>query len=218
MLLNTTNRPANGCPSPGLPVHTVTEQLARHRLNVQFPDPEDNLLLKVTGTGSMHCRISLDEEDGIACEYSCEHVQKAPPREIAASVARMTGVDYTDPERYSSLHKGVTLAGAVGRDLKARGLTVTLHVTEDNEIYTALAEIIITNPGEPGRGKVHLADDGWLYWECYADELPGGTAELASTIAATLTPTQPVTARHRLRDRLRRRAPKATAPPAGHRV
>ena len=75
--------------------------------------------------------------------------------------------------------------------MKARGMTVTLSVIEDDETYTVFADVIITNPAHRERGKVRIEDNGWAYWECYGDEIPGGPAELAATVAGILTPSAP---------------------------
>jgi hypothetical protein len=63
-----------------------------------------------------------------------------------------------------------------------------MQTYEDHTEFRAGADVVITNPAKPQRGEVSISDDGWLSWECYAAELPGGVAALADTIAATLTP------------------------------
>jgi hypothetical protein len=116
----------------------------------------------------------------------------------------MLGTDYTSPQQYARLREGVTQAGAVGRDMKARGMTVTLSVIEDDESYNVFADVVITNPVQRERGKVRVDSDDRVYWECYSDEIAGGPGELAGTVADALAHGAPRTARDRLAVAIRR--------------
>jgi hypothetical protein len=183
-------------------MRAVAERLAECGLTVHGTEWEDSRLLKVTSTRGARCLVNVEDGYSATCEYIAVRSESVKPAQTARVVARMLGADYTDPEKYAVLHQGVTPAGAVGRDMKARGFTVDMDVIEDREIYRAFADVVITSPGKPERGKVHIGDDSWVYWECYSDELPGGVADLAGTIADILTP--PLTPRNRLWDCLHR--------------
>jgi hypothetical protein len=171
---------------PDKPIDTVAERLAKHGLMVKFPEYEDSRLIKITDGMGAHCEMTISDDYDVACELA--HPRNAGPAQIAPVVGRMLSVDYSDPGRYSVLHQEMTLVGAVGREMKARGLDVVMEVIRDDEIYRVSADLIITNSDKPGRGSVHV-DDGWVYWECDASELFGGTAELADTIANILATT-----------------------------
>jgi hypothetical protein len=182
----------------GGPVRAMTERLTERGLSVRTTACEDSRLLKVARAGKAACEVIVADDRYFTCEYAAKRNRRSNPADLARIVARMLGTDYTSPQRYAHLHRGVTPAGAVGRDLKARGMTVTLSVTEDDETYTVFPGIVITSPAQPERGKVVLDDSGWVYWECYGDDIPGGPADLADTVADILTPHSRITARDRL--------------------
>ena len=181
------------------PVHAMTERLTGRGLTVRTTACEDSRLLKVTRARKAACDVIVANDQYFTCEYTAKrNRRRSSPADLARIVARMLGTDYTSPHQYAHLHRGVTLAGAVGRDLKARGMTVTLTVAEDDETYTVYAGIVITSPARPERGKVVLDDSGWIYWECHGDDIPAGPADLADTVADILTPNSHLTSRDRL--------------------
>jgi hypothetical protein len=168
----------------------VAARLAGHRLKVTPPQRPEGHTLTITGAGQLRCTLALDD-DGTGCEASIAPGRDTTPALIAPLVARLLGAGYPDPARHAGLHRGTTLAGAVARDLAARGLHARMDVIEDHDSYHAFADVIITNPAKRERGRVHLGDDGWVSWECCADELPGGPGGLADTLAAALTQISP---------------------------
>jgi hypothetical protein len=195
----TTGRPQASCPQmPEESMRAIAEGLTERGLTVRTTQFEDSRLMKVTGTGKAACRVIVAEDCYFTCEYITRRSRRTGPAGTARIVARMLGTGYTSPQQYAHLHHGATPAGAVGREMKARGMTVTLSVTEDDEIYRVYADIVITNPAQPERGKVHLEDNSWVYWECYGDEIAGGPAELARTVADILTRPTALTVRDRL--------------------
>jgi hypothetical protein len=168
-------------------VHAMAEGLTKRGLTVRAKAYEDSQLLKITGAGTAACNVTIADDRYFACDYAPTRTPATSPANVARNVARMLGTDYTSPQRYAHLHQGVALTSAVGRDLKARGMAVTLSVTEDDETFTVFAGIAITNPAHPERGQVLLDDSGWLNWECHGDDIPGGPADLADTLADVLT-------------------------------
>jgi hypothetical protein len=168
-------------------VRAMAERLTKRGLTVRTKADEDSQLLKVTGAGTAACDLVITDGQYFACDYIPRPSPTTSPAGVARTVARMLATDYTSPQRYAHLHQGVALAGAVGRDMKARGMSVTLSIGKDDETFTVFAAIVITNPTHPERGTVLLDDSGWLYWECYGDEVPGGPADLADTVADVLT-------------------------------
>jgi hypothetical protein len=167
-------------------MRVIAEGLTKRGLTVSTTGCDDSRLLKVTGTGNAACDVIVDEDYYFTCEYTPGRNRQASPADTARVVARMLGTDYTSPQQYAHLHQGVTPPSAVGREMKARGMTVTLDVMADEETYSAFVAIVITNPAHPERGTVHL-EKGWVCWECHGDQIAGGPAELAGTVADVLT-------------------------------
>jgi hypothetical protein len=180
------------------PVHAIAERLTERGLTVRARDSYDGRPLTVTSTRKAACDVLYSDDCYFTCEYTSRRRRRTSPVDTARIVARMLGADYTSPGQYAHLHRGVTPAGAVGREMRARGLTVILNVLEDDEIFSVVASLAISNPKLRGRGEVHLEDNYWVYWECYGDEIAGGPAELADTVADVLTHTASNTVRGRL--------------------
>lgn len=63
--------------------------------------------------------------------------------------------------------------------LRARGLTVTEWVSEDD-----LVELAITNPADPRRGWAHVGYQGYLIWERWA---PGDVGSDREAVVAAVT-------------------------------
>jgi hypothetical protein len=178
------------------PVHAMTERLTGRGLAVHTRAYEDCWRLKVTRAGRAACMVIVDDDRYFTCEHTA--TRRSSPAGIARIVAAMLGTGYASPQQYAHLHRGAALISAVGRDMRARGMTVTLDVTEDDATCTVLAGIVITSPARPERGQVILDDSGWIYWQCSSDDIPGGPTGLADTVADILTPSS----RRTLRDRL----------------
>jgi hypothetical protein len=205
---------ATGCRTVGTSMNAFAERLASHGLKVTFPDRPESHRLKISATNGVRCEVIVDD-DGAACECSVTPARNTTPARIAPLVAQMLGAGYTDPERYAVLHRGVPLAGAVACEMTTRGLCAKMDVIEDHKSFQVFADVIISNPASPERGKVHIGDDGWIYWECYGGEIPGGTGAIADTIAGFLTHPHPITARDYLRRCLRRMSLRRYVRPRG---
>jgi hypothetical protein len=194
MMITTSDRTRNQATGQEIPeesMRVIAEGLIKRGLTVSITGCEDSRRLKVTGTGNAACDVIVDEDYYFTCEYlPGRRDRQASPADTARVVARMLGTDYTCPQQYVHLHQGIPLPGAVGREMKARGMTVTLDVMPDEETYSAFVAIVITNPACPERGTVHL-EKNWVCWECYDGEITGGPAELAGTVADILTPRTP---------------------------
>ena len=135
---------------PGDSIRTMTERLTRHGLTVRTTGYDDSRLLKVTGTGKAACDVMVADD----CYFTCEYIARRSRKTSAADMARMLGAGCASPQQYVHPHRGVTPAGAVGREMKARVMAVTMNVFEDETIYSVFADIVITNPAKPGRGKI----------------------------------------------------------------
>ncbi len=66
----------------------------------------------------------------------------------------------------------------------------------DEQFFEAYAEIAITNPAEPGRGTVRVADHGAICWTCQVYDAAGCSGglsinDVATAVARSLSRTQP---------------------------
>ncbi len=66
-------------------------------------------------------------------------------------------------------------------------MAVRLEIFEDQVSFEVSAEISVTNPHCPERGRVHVADDGALMWECDSGEHGIGTEAMVDVIAAIVS-------------------------------
>ena len=84
-------------------------------------------------------------------------------------------------------YRAFPLKGAVGRHVQDRGLTVTLHVSEDLESFEATTDIEVTSPAQPWLGLVRLSDNAHIEWDCdYRAAFHGDPAALVDVIAPIL--------------------------------
>jgi hypothetical protein len=191
------------CHTAATSMNAVAERLTSLGLKVVFPHRPESRRLTVTSTSNLRCDVIIDDDNG-AAECAIAPATATTAAQVAPVVAGMLGTGYPDPGHYAALHRGMPLAGGVAREMTARGLRADMDVIEDHESYQVFADVIITNPARPERGRVHIGDDGWICWECDRDDIPGGNDAFAGIIASFLTATPPGAARGRLRDRLRR--------------
>lgn len=174
---------------PGWAMRAMAAELAECGLKADTSEREDSRLLTVTGAGRAQVEICADDDRGMLCEYFSAPSSDPDVGEVAGVALRMLGVSDNAPARtYAHLHYGVTLPGATGREMTARGLKARLDVVEDHELYEVTADVLICNPARPERGQVRLAGGGPMLWECHVGDLPGGAAEVAGTIADILMP------------------------------
>jgi hypothetical protein len=79
-------------------------------------------------------------------------------------------------------HSEVRALRCIGGNLLARGLEVTETMSADG-----LVELAITNPAEPGKGRIYVGNEGYMIWEYWARADTGAaSAEIISTVTATL--------------------------------
>ena len=110
-------------------MRAIANRLREGGLTVRTTGRDDSRLLKVTGGGIASCDVVVDD-DYFTCEYTLRRSRGNDPANVARVVACMLGAEYTDPRQYTFLHMGVTPIGAVGREMKARGMTVRMSVIQ----------------------------------------------------------------------------------------
>lgn len=105
------------------------------------------------------------------------------PADLAATVLDVLGADVAAP--VTAPCEALSLKGAVGRALKARGLNVSVAVYQDDVAFDAITEIVAANPAIPSCGQVRVTDDPCITWECHHD---GPPADCALAVADTIVP------------------------------
>jgi hypothetical protein len=121
--------------------------------------------LPITVPGAQ-CALTIDDSGLVVWEWHPAAGGAVDPRELAElACALLTG----RVGRYPLLGDGygptITLKGAVGRELKARGLTVGLELYEDSLFFDVNAGIVASWPGGGQGAEVRVTDDGRLTWE-----------------------------------------------------
>ncbi|HUZ53349.1 MAG TPA: hypothetical protein VMU94_12585 [Streptosporangiaceae bacterium] len=131
------------------------------------------------------CDITVEDSGFVIWEY--RPGDSADPDKVAARVMRLlTDGRPPFPARQDRPEPRTALKGLVGRRLEAQGMAVCLEVYEDQVAYEVAAEISVTNPDCPERGRVHVTDEGALMWECGYEEHDSDTGAIAGLIAAIL--------------------------------
>jgi hypothetical protein len=174
------------CGDRGKAMRAVAEKLAARGFDVRGPDCEDGRSLTVTGLHDTMCEVTVEDSGLVAWEY--RPGDSADPDKVAARVMRLltNGRPAVPARRQDRPEPRTALKGLVGRKLETRGLAVCLEVYEDRVAYEVAAEISVTNPDCPERGRVHVTDDGALMWECGYEEHDSDTEAIAGLIAAIL--------------------------------
>lgn len=169
---------------PGQAMRAVAEKLAAHGFAVQGPEWDEDRCLTVTGLRGTTCDITVDDGGSVTWEY--RPGGSADPDTLADRVVHLLTSRASLPYQRQDLcpEPRAGLKGLVGRRLMARGLAVCLEVYEDHLTYEVSAEISVTHPGYPERGRVHVADDGALTWECDYGDHGIDTGVMAGVIAA----------------------------------
>lgn len=175
------------CDDPGKAMRAVAEKLAAHGFDVRGPYWEEGRSLTISGLRDTMCEVTVEDSGLVTWEY--RPGDSAGPDKVAARVMRLLtdgrpavpARRQDQPEPRTALMKGI-----VGRRLATRGLAVCLEVYEDQVAYEVAAEISVTNPDCPERGRVNVTDDGELMWECGYEEHGSDTGAIAGLIAAIL--------------------------------
>jgi hypothetical protein len=171
----------------GAPMRVMAEMLAERGFDVYGPEREESWLLTIVNAIQARCEIGVEDSGRVFWRYFPWAGADTEPAEISGMVLRMLGAYTGDSaEQYAHLHRGATLKGAVAREIQARGLDADMEVYEDELFYDVDAEVILTNPAKPERGRVRVTDDGAILWECEHGEIPERAAAIADVTAEVL--------------------------------
>ena len=198
----TTTCPAEAAGQPGVLLHLVAAGLIRSGAGVGLvPLPvADEPCVPIT---CPHARCTLTVHDGgqIIWQWRPAAGGRVDPKQLAdVACALLTGQAGEQPRLGDGYgRRTVTLKGAVGRELAARGLVVDLELYPDPVFYDVCAAIVVTSPGSDP-AEVRVTDDGCLSWERdyeAAGTLPAGEpgcpardvglGELAADIVTRIT-------------------------------
>src|SRR6266566_3787403 len=152
---------------PGAAMHMVAEKLTAHGFDVRGPEWEEGRRLRVTNLPGTTCEVTV--EDGfVTWEYWRWASKGADPDRLAGQVMRLLTGDAATllPSGAAARSVRVGMQGIVGRELKAKGLDVDLDIYADHGAFEVIAEIVVTNPAHPERGRVRVGDEAGLLWEC----------------------------------------------------
>jgi hypothetical protein len=171
----------------GQAMRAVKNRLAAYGFDVDGPESEAGRCLTITGLSRTTCDITVEDNGLVTWEYLPGG--SADPDMVAGRVVHLlTGRPPLPLRRRDPGPEPRTgLKGLVGRRLVARGMAVRLEIFEDQVSFEVSAEISVTNPRCPERGRVHVADDGALMWECDSGEHGVDAGAMVGVIAAIVS-------------------------------
>ncbi len=151
---------------PGAAMRMVAEKLAVHGYDVCEPEWPESRRLMVTNLSGTTCDVVVDDDGGVAWEYWRRPSAGADPDRLAGLVTWLLAPERcARPRRTAGRVVTSELQGIVGRDLKARGLDVSLDVCADDHELQVVADVVVTNRAHPERGRVLVGDEAGLTWE-----------------------------------------------------
>ncbi|HEY2577888.1 MAG TPA: hypothetical protein VGI74_16405 [Streptosporangiaceae bacterium] len=175
--------------TPGGLINEISEMLAQQGFDARRSDSEGSSRLTITNAPKGRCEIDIYDCGSVTCDYFPWAGERASPADIIRAVLRLLAVPQDGlADDHVELHPGITLKSVVGRAMRAKGLKVDLWLSADEIDFSVYAEVAITNPEQPGRGIVCVADDGSIWWECHVDELTGHARGIAVTLTDMLVP------------------------------
>jgi hypothetical protein len=168
---------------PGAAVCIVAGILGASGFGTRCTGWEESRTLAVTGLLDAACEVTVD--DNGCFRWECYPRGCGDPDQMAGRVMRLLAG--TSPPPPGGAHaRPAPGTGLVGRRLRVCGMAVSLEVYEDHTALDVAAEISVTNPGCPGRGRVLVSDEGALLWECDDEDTAGLAADIAGILAADI--------------------------------
>jgi hypothetical protein len=172
---------------PGRLMRAVAGELAARGLDTAWPEWDDSRCLRILAAGVMRSDLTLPDDGGLVEWDHCPGpAWAASPAAMMAIVVHILGGDSVPA---ACTGRGLTLKGAVGRTLREYGFLVDLEISQDTDYCEVSADIVVTSPGRPERGKVYLSDNGNVVWEweCCDGISPGRAgAEIADVVTGCI--------------------------------
>lgn len=170
---------------PGQAMRLVAARLAACGLEVRLPEHADSRRLAIISARCARSELTVADCGQVTWEYWPWSGPRTDPAQLTALVLRLLGGAVGASTGPSGPRAHLTLKGIIGCELEARGLHVTLEVFEDLIAYDVAASIAVTSPARPRRGRVWVADEGSLTWDC---QCTGPASQQAETIAEAIAP------------------------------
>jgi hypothetical protein len=169
---------------PGAAMRAVADRLAAHGFDVRGPDWEEGRRLTITNLPGITCEVTVEDNGFVTWEYWRGASKGTDPDRLAGLAMHLLTADRAGLARQGTGTRDVRagLQGIIGRELEANGLAVDLEVYADHVSFEVAAEIVVTNPAHPERGRVRIGDEPGLTWECGYQEDPSDTEAIADTI------------------------------------
>lgn len=190
-VLRTAEEEEAGIDAAALAMNVIADGLKGCGLDICGPEFEGWHYLIIGNTPGFPCEVSVC--DGAAeWEYRPVHNAHAGPAHITGIALNLLGAGATGFRTLPPESPGPTLKSTVGRALAKSGMQVRLEIIcKDESFFEVYSEIEVTNPAQPSRGRVWIADDSTLRWQCDlygAGQETGITpAGIATAIAKALT-------------------------------
>ncbi len=184
---------------PGDLLRMVGDELGARGFAVQCPAQAAGRSLTITRRDGASTYLTVDDDGSVRWECKPPRAGDADMTAFAdMAVLLLTGRSDAPARQEGPQRSGLTLKGMVGRDLRARGLPVTLEVYPDNDAFDVCGEVVAGGPD----ANVRVNDDGVLTWERdywpefavlswepeFSWDLSPRIGALARTIAGTIAP------------------------------
>jgi hypothetical protein len=173
-------------------LHAVAGELTACGFVVTGPVWGDTCQSEITGIGGGHCEMDLMGTGALVWEYIPLPGALTPDEAVRLVLALLGRTGPACRGVPAPRHPGVAFKGAVGRALAACGMAVRLVVVHlDHRNYEIFADVEVTNPAQPARGRARVSDEGEIRWEC-SFATPASPAaglaprDIAQTIATAL--------------------------------
>lgn len=178
--------PVSEC-AGGTAMRMVAERLTANGVAIRMPDYADSRRLNIVNARRARSEIIAEDCGYVVWDYWPWSGAHSDPADITSLVLRVLGADHYATTRNISAQPALKLKGIVGRDLAARGLRVSLEVFEDLVAFDVVAEISVTNPARPERGRVCITDEGSVMWEYHHESTRETLMDVVDTITPVLT-------------------------------
>lgn len=149
---------------PGELMRLVADRLTRNGFDVSLPEHDDGCRLTITGQ-DLRSTLSVSDCGLVQWEWCPRAADGVDPAKLADLTATLLTGQAGERPGDQREPAGLTLKGAVGVDLRARGLTVALNVCEDELYFDAETEIVVTSPGSDPAAEVRITDNGSFTWQ-----------------------------------------------------
>lgn len=152
---------------PGGLIRMVGDELTTRMIGARLSEQDDARSLAVTcGNGVRSC-LTVQDDALVRWEFQPPRCAR-PDVGMLADIATLLLTGHRDDRHVPDTQcrsEGVTFKGAVGRELRARGLTVALEIYPDDDVLDVIGEVVAVGADAGEEAKVRINDNGELTWE-----------------------------------------------------